>query len=185
MPTARGVPFSTGSSRRWPRYVVWVAVLAIGGLAAYEIYWSERAAPSPAPALTAAAPTKPAPSAPTSVAPAPVASEARSEAEPRASEPAPQPEPAAPLQAPAAAPPEQALLRFVFRRDSWVEVREADGRVIFTRLNAAGTEEQVTGKPPFSLVIGNASGVLLRYGDRAVELEPHIVGGGVARLTLK
>lgn len=185
MPTARGVPFSTGSARRWPRYVVLVALLAISALAAYEFYWSERAAPASAPASTAAAPPKLVPSTPAGAAPAPVASEARSQAEPRAPEPAPQPEPAAAPQAPAAASSGQAPLRFVFRRDSWVEVREADGRVIFTRLNRAGTEQQVTGKPPFSLVIGNADGVLLRYDDRAIELGPHIVGGGVARLTLK
>ena len=147
-------------------------------------------APSPAPAAAAApsspaaAPTaaKPAPP-PANTAPTPAASEVRPQPEPRAPEPVPEPAAAPP---PAAATPAaQALLHFVFRRDSWVQVREADGTAIFTRLNPAGTEQQVTGKPPLSLVIGNADGVMLTYGDQAIDLEPHIAGGGVARLTLK
>lgn len=182
MPTTRGVPFSTGSSRRWPRYLMLVALLAIVSLAAYEFHWSERAASSLPPALTAAVPPEPAPLA-ASTAPAPAASEVHTPVEPRAPEPVP--EPAAAPPAPAATPSGQALLHFVFRRDSWVQVREADGTAIFTRLNPAGTEQQVTGKPPLSLVIGNADGVMLTYGDQAIDLEPHIAGGGVARLTLK
>ncbi|MGQ0750666.1 MAG: helix-turn-helix domain-containing protein [Betaproteobacteria bacterium] len=181
MPTARGVPFSTGSARRWPRYVMLVALLAIGALAAYEFHWSERAASSPAPASTAAVPPKL--TLPASAVPAPAASAVRSQADQRVREPASEPVTTAP--AATTAPPEQALLRFVFKRDSWVQVREADGRTIFTRLNPAGTEQQVTGRPPFSLVIGNADGVLLSYDDQAIDLVPHIAGGGVARLTLK
>jgi cytoskeleton protein RodZ len=187
MPVARGVPFSTGSSRRWPRYLMLLVLLAIIALAAYEFHWSERAGPLPDPAPAAAIPPQPAVTAPASPATVPATSEAHPPAEPRAPESASAPPPAPePAVAPApAAPPEHALLRFVFKRDSWVQVREGDGRIIFTRLNAAGTEQRVTGKPPFSLVIGNADGVLLTYDDQAIDLEPHIAGGGVARLTVK
>jgi cytoskeleton protein RodZ len=75
-------------------------------------------------------------------------------------------------------------LHFRFDEESWVEVRDADGRVIFTKLNRAGTEERVTGLAPLKLVVGNARGVRLTADDRPVDLEPY-TGASVARLTLK
>jgi cytoskeleton protein RodZ len=75
-------------------------------------------------------------------------------------------------------------LHFRFEEESWVEVRDADGRVIFTKLNKAGTEERVTGLAPLRLVVGNARGVRLTADDQPVDLAPY-TGASVARLTLK
>jgi cytoskeleton protein RodZ len=61
-------------------------------------------------------------------------------------------------------------LRFVFNGDSWVEVRDADGKVVFSRTNAAGTERRVQGDPPFNVVVGGASNVQLTYNGTAVDL---------------
>jgi cytoskeleton protein RodZ len=75
-------------------------------------------------------------------------------------------------------------LHFRFDEDSWVEVRDRNDKVIFTKLNRAGSEERVTGAPPLKLVVGNARGVRLSADDGPVDLAPH-TGATVARLTLK
>lgn len=76
------------------------------------------------------------------------------------------------------------VLHFMFVRESWVEVKDARGKTIFTQINPGGTEQRVYGKPPFSLIVGNAAGVRLVYNDRPVDLTPH-TKVEVARLTLQ
>jgi cytoskeleton protein RodZ len=71
-----------------------------------------------------------------------------------------------------------------FNGESWVEIRDAEGRVVFSQLNPPGTRRQVEGVAPFSLVIGNAHGVRLRYNESDVDLSPY-TRTDVARLTLK
>jgi cytoskeleton protein RodZ len=73
---------------------------------------------------------------------------------------------------------------FRFSRESWVEIRDGDGRVIFSQLNPEGSERVVRGKPPLELVVGNASGVALAYRGKSVDLGPH-TRSDVARLTLE
>lgn len=87
---------------------------------------------------------------------------------------------------PAAAAPPDGSRRLVlrFERESWVEVRGRGGKLLLSQLHAAGTERQVDGEPPFQLIIGNAQHVRLTYGDRPVDLAPH-VKVEVARLTLE
>ena len=80
--------------------------------------------------------------------------------------------------------PGQPVLRFSFKEDAWLEVEDSTGRLLFSQFNAAGSEQVLTGKPPFALVVGNAAHVELTYGNKAVELKPHIKVN-VARLTLK
>lgn len=71
-----------------------------------------------------------------------------------------------------------------FEREAWVEVRGRDGKTLFSKLNAAGSEQTVEGKPPFALIIGNAQHVQLSYEDRPIDLAPH-VKVEVARFTLE
>lgn len=75
-------------------------------------------------------------------------------------------------------------LRFSFEGNSWVEVRDASGRTIFSQMNAKGSTQTVQGLPPLQLVIGNASSVRLQYNGEAVDLAPH-TRVEVARLTLE
>jgi cytoskeleton protein RodZ len=77
-----------------------------------------------------------------------------------------------------------AQVRMVFEGESWVEVRDANGTTIYSRLNAAGTERVIRGQPPLSLVVGNASSVKLTYHDKPVDLQPH-TRVDVARITLE
>ncbi|MCI3951650.1 MAG: family transcriptional regulator [Burkholderiales bacterium] len=189
MPTSRGVPFpSSRTVRRSPRLLLLV-FLAVVALGVYEFYWRDAivfVSPSPEPsAPVAIAPAKQEPAPSTVAAPASEASlpvPAASKEETVAA--APPAEPPAEISAAATRTGEREL-RFVFSRDSWVQVRDGAGKVIFTRLNAAGTEQRVAGTPPFALVIGNAQGVRLSYNERPVDLNPHIVRDDVARFQLE
>jgi cytoskeleton protein RodZ len=70
-----------------------------------------------------------------------------------------------------------------FTRDAWVEVRDGAGRILFSQLNRAGSEQSIEGRAPFELVIGNAPAVSLRYRDANVDLKPY-TRADVARLSL-
>ena len=96
--------------------------------------------------------------------------------------PAPLAAPAVAAAAPAAAA--DAQLRFVFARESWVEVRDRDNKVVYSQRSPAGAEQSVAGQGPLSLVIGNATGVKLFWRGQAIDLAPH-TKGEVARLVLE
>lgn len=89
--------------------------------------------------------------------------------------------PAASAQGPAAEGIRRIFLKF--ERESWVEIRGRGDKLLLSRLNAGGTEQAVEGRPPFSLIIGNAQHVRLSYDDQPVDLAPH-VKVEVARFTL-
>jgi len=76
------------------------------------------------------------------------------------------------------------VLRFVFKEESWVAVRDGRGKTIFSQLNPGGSKQVVYGKPPFSLIVGNATAVKLDYNDQPVDLAPH-TSVEVARLILE
>ena len=80
--------------------------------------------------------------------------------------------------------PGEHLIKLTFEIQSWVEIHDRTGRRIFSRLNAAGTEQWVSGEPPLTLVVGNARGVRLTRNGQPVDLAPH-TNVSVARLTLE
>lgn len=84
---------------------------------------------------------------------------------------------------PAPMPAEGRRLSFDFRGDSWVEVKDSNGQVVLTGLFRAG-KQSVAGRPPFDVVIGNATRVDLQYDGRVVDLKPH-TRAEVARLTVQ
>lgn len=75
-------------------------------------------------------------------------------------------------------------IRLVFTAESWTEIRQAGGQVVFSRQSPSGTEAWVDGQPPFDFVIGNAQGVKLFYRGSEVDLKPYIKET-VARMQLK
>ena len=91
---------------------------------------------------------------------------------------------ARPAPAPLPATPDMRRIVLKFDGNSWVEIRGRDGRTLTSDLNTAGSERTVEGRPPFSLIIGNAQYVRLSYNDRQVDLAPH-VKVEVARFTLE
>jgi cytoskeleton protein RodZ len=122
-------------------------------------------------------------------------------------EPTPQPEPApmviqekmsivsAPVEPPVAAVvPKTALEpvvpkagphRLVVRTEgeAWIEIRDSLDRMLVSSLNPAGSERVVRGRPPYTLVIGNAANVRVTYGEKPIDLAPH-TRHDVARLTV-
>jgi cytoskeleton protein RodZ len=176
---ARSGSSLTAPSEHGSRRIVLIGVLAalivlavLGGLATR----SDKARVEPAPPTTK-------PAAPVAPPPAP-AGAVEPKVEPVAAPPAeiPAPAPATGAGTPAAAPAES--VRMSFRAQSWVEVTQADGKVIHSQINEAGTEQRVEGKPPLKVVIGNASGVSLDYRGKPVDLKPSTNPENVARITL-
>jgi cytoskeleton protein RodZ len=194
---------------RWPMYTLAGCLAIVLLLAVYEFGFNDapqdaaKGAPSEggAASASAAAPAAAAPSAP-GAAPAAAAPTESVAAAPKAAPaaaaygapPAAGPQPArlpgdlvatAPgAEVAKATPSGQRALHFQFEQDSWVEIRDRNDKVIFSKLNKAGAEERVTGSPPLKLVVGNARGVRLDLDDQPVDLAPHI-GVTVARLTLQ
>ena len=77
-----------------------------------------------------------------------------------------------------------ARLHFAFTGESWVEVRDAQGKVLMSKLNEPGSETDVSGKLPLTVIVGNAPSVTMLYNDRAFPLEPH-TKVAVARFTVE
>lgn len=75
-------------------------------------------------------------------------------------------------------------LNFVFEGRSWLEVADADAKVLHSAENPAGTQLSLSGKPPFDVVIGNATKVKLTYGERVIDLLPY-TRADVARLKVE
>ncbi|MBL8399010.1 MAG: helix-turn-helix domain-containing protein [Candidatus Accumulibacter sp.] len=94
-------------------------------------------------------------------------------------------------QAPSPPPPSESTsavagtggLKFSFVKDAWLEVRDATGKLLVNELCAGGSQREVTGQPPFALVVGNATEVRLEYRGRPVDLSP--INKGVARLSVE
>ena len=61
--------------------------------------------------------------------------------------------------------------------EAWIEIKDAADRMLVSSLNPPGSERVVRGKPPYSLVIGNASNVTVLYDDKPIDLAPHTAPG--------
>jgi cytoskeleton protein RodZ len=174
------VPFSDSGRRSTLTYAgVSVGVLLLVGVVAYT-WQHEGATPE---FVAPAQPQRQAPGATRVQEPPTVVATAAPEAE------KPEPEieaakPAADLDKPKPAPPGMQRLVFRLESEAWLEVRDGAGHLLVSSLNPAGTERVVQGRPPFALVIGNASRVTLTQNGRPVDIKPYIKVE-VARFTLK
>jgi cytoskeleton protein RodZ len=189
-PRAMEVPFPRVTPKGSFVYVMLSTVVVIA-VVSVIVEWALRPGVTPAAVAPAAVPApqrEAAPALPREVAPPPAP----------AAEPAPPPT-AMSVPAPAPAPPvaerraslvqhETVLnakrIELLFDRESWVEIKDADGRIVFSQLNPPGSRRNVVGEAPFSIIIGNATGVKLRYNNTDVDLAPY-TRTDVARLTLK
>lgn len=198
-PPSRDIPFPTAQPRRGPWYAL-ALVLLLGGLAAYEFFWNEPEstvsktvtppatavqkielpvpveAPGSDPVKATEVPVAPAGSAPSAAAGTNAADKAVADA--------PSAVPASAAEGSRQPQPGERPLRLVFKQESWVEIRDRSGKIVFSQLNPAGSEKRIYGTPPMSVVIGNSHGVQLTYKDQPVDLALH-TKVDVARFTLE
>lgn len=129
---------------------------------------------APAESLAPAAPSSATANAPAAAAPAPVGAGVSVVPTPVVLDSSSTPAKAAPPSlteapaTPAAAGTER--LVFEFEKDAWVEVKDKDGKILFSQMGKAGSTRELDGKPPFNLVVGNASFVKLQRNGKPVDL---------------
>lgn len=75
-------------------------------------------------------------------------------------------------------------IQLKFAQDAWAQVTDANKQRLAARLYPAGATVQLSGQPPFAMVIGNAAYVSITYNGKPVDLAPH-TQASVARLTIE
>jgi cytoskeleton protein RodZ len=85
--------------------------------------------------------------------------------------------------APLAPRPSQMRLSLLFNQESWVEISDANQRLLFG-LQHEGKRRELTGEPPFQLLLGNAEGVELMINDQPYSLPTKNLRGNVARFEI-
>lgn len=169
------------------RPVVWGPVLLL--IAAAAVYWIpagwlERPAAQPSTGVVTAA------SAPVEFVPAPAASEPVVTPEPVASAPLQVRDVAPPPPAVASAPVAQPVagagnaLRVSATAETWVEVVDAQGQTLLSRVLRSGEQQEFNGVPPYRLRVGNVGGTRIEWRGAAVDLAA-LAKDNVARLELK
>ena len=78
----------------------------------------------------------------------------------------------------------ETILKFNFSKAAWVEVKDRGGQVLFSQLSPSGSQREVSGVPPFSVIVGNAGNVTLQYKGKDIDLSKRSKDD-VARLTLE
>ncbi len=91
---------------------------------------------------------------------------------------------AAPAKSRQALPAGTGMLGFTFSGKSWVEVVDSTGKSVMDRTFRGGETEELVGRAPFSVVIGNAEVTRMAYNGREIDLAPH-TRASVARVTVK
>ena len=90
----------------------------------------------------------------------------------------------APTATPAPAAAVSGRLQLVFNGESWIQISDANGKVLLDGLIAAGERRGLDGEPPFNLFIGKAPAVSVSFDGTTVDLQPYTRGNSTARLTL-
>ncbi len=71
-----------------------------------------------------------------------------------------------------------------FERESWVDIRDATGKVLLMGTQPANSTREVSGQKPYSMTIGNASFVRVEHDGRNVDLGA-VTQKGVARVRVE
>lgn len=196
-PTKRPDRFAVDDGLNWPVVLAVLVVLLIAAVAVWRL-WAQPAEPVPVetdlslaleagvqPLLSEIEPTL----LPTLRSRAPADPAATDPSPPDSSPPGPS-MPAAettPAPAPAAAelaPGEGLHLVIGFTGECWTEISDADGRRLFFGLAAADQRVDVRGRPPVSVLLGNAAAATLWIDGEPWRVPPEQIVNNVARLRL-
>lgn len=77
-------------------------------------------------------------------------------------------------------------IHIVFSQDSWMEIKDTNGELLLSRMNAAGTEKWIGGgrRAPYQVAIGAVGAVKIFYKGREIDLSKYSQTG-VVRLVLE
>jgi cytoskeleton protein RodZ len=78
----------------------------------------------------------------------------------------------------------QTEIALEFVADSWIEIRDATGKIVLRRLGIAGTTKEVSGVAPFQVLIGYGPGVKMEYDGEPFDFSKFQGQQEVARFTL-
>jgi len=104
-------------------------------------------------------------------------------AAPTVSEEVPQVVAQEPAAAPLSVAAGEGVVALQFTADCWVQLRDADGKILFRGLKREGDSLQAVGKAPIELRLGYARGAQVSYNGAAVDVAPFVTGE-TARITL-
>lgn len=141
--------------------------------------------PSPARVISPARISEPVPA----TAP-PATTESRLADMPRADSPTREPQAAVAAESVAAGPSNAQVagdltrLSLHFREESWAEISDVNRRLLFG-LQREGRRRELAGKPPFQVLLGNATGVDLRVNDEPYPIPSTGRTGRVARFEIQ
>jgi cytoskeletal protein RodZ len=62
------------------------------------------------------------------------------------------------------------LIEVSFEEPAWIEIKDAQGKMLLSQNNLPGSQQSVKGMPPYSISISQSQGVKLRYRGQAVTL---------------
>lgn len=181
--------FPSSKSFPWMGVVVLLVVATVGVLFYPQLlgYWKSSTAASPAPVRSnniagvadqsepvalGGSSTDPVPEAPANgAADAGAGPTAAGQSNPAA---------ATPVVAAAAVAANAPLLHFKSSQDSWVQVKEASGKVVFEKTIRAGATEDIAATPPLKLIVGNVAGVEMQLRGSVFDLKK-VTKGSTAR----
>lgn len=72
-----------------------------------------------------------------------------------------------------------------FEEDSWVEVRDANGKLLIHGLRKAGFAAQIDGKAPYQVFLGNAPGVVIEIDGDSFDTTSYVRENRTARFLLQ
>lgn len=83
------------------------------------------------------------------------------------------------------AAPAESRLELQASAESWAEVRDAGGKLLFQGTLRPGSPQSISGRPPFRMKLGHAQHVTIRLDDSLVDSGVYVPKrGSVARFTL-
>lgn len=68
--------------------------------------------------------------------------------------------------------------------DCWIEIFDAENKKVFYDLARAGQTLVLSGRAPFSVLLGNADAATVEFNNTPFDITPHVTGIGIARFVL-
>ena len=78
-----------------------------------------------------------------------------------------------PIPPPAPMPKSVAKLEFNASQETWVNVMDANGKEVYSKIIFAGSRESIDVKPPVDVTVGNAGATSMSMNGKDIDLAPH------------